>query len=105
MLSGASTGSEAGLDPVTYTVYAVDAPVGRSDLPGHSYMTVAVTLGQPPEIPVPGAVAPLTTAPAEPEAPAMPTATPGATPTTTAPVSALVACRAVFLAAAILSRR
>ncbi|MFA7562051.1 MAG: hypothetical protein WCY70_01275 [Methanoculleus sp.] len=95
---------ETGLDPGTYTVYVVDAPVGRSDLSGHSYMTVAVTLGRPPETPVPGTVAPLTVVPAEPVTPAMPTATPRATPSRTVPVSALVACSAVFLAASVFLR-
>lgn len=96
---------EAGLDLGTYTVYAVDAPVGRSDLSGHSYTTVAVTLGRPLEISAPATIAPLTAAPAEPETPAMPTATSRATPTRAVPVFALVPCGAVLLAAAVFSRR
>lgn len=96
---------EAGLDPGTYTVYAVEAPVDRRNLSGHGYTTIPVTLGSPPPAPAAETVTPATPAPAEPEATAMATATPGAIPTTAAPVSALAACGAAFLAAAVLFRR
>jgi hypothetical protein len=96
---------EAGLDPGTYTVYAVDAPVDRRNLSGHRYTTIPVTLGSPPPAPATGTVVPATPAPAESEATAMPTATPGTIPTTAAPVSALAACGAVLLAVAVLVRR
>lgn len=38
----------SGLDPGTYIVYAVDAPLDRSDLPDLGYTTFPFTLGTPP---------------------------------------------------------
>ncbi len=97
---------EAGLDPGTYTVYAVEAPVDRSNLSGHGYTTVPVTLGTPPGTPATETVAVLTMMPTEPETPAMPTATPSPTPTAAAPAAAiLTTAGAVLVAAFLLSRR
>ena len=96
---------DAGLDPGTYTVYAVEAPVDRENLSGNGYTTFPVALGSPPPAPATGTVAPATPAPAESEGTAMPTATPETIPTTVAPVSALAACSAVLLAVVVLVRR
>lgn len=38
----------SGLDPGTYIVYAVDAPLDRSDLADQGYTTFPFTLGAPP---------------------------------------------------------
>lgn len=80
---------EAGLDPGTYTVYAVDAPVDRSNLAGHGYTTIPVALGIPPGTPAPGTVVP-TTLPAEPGL-TVPTSSPSPSPTPTAAAAPLFA--------------
>ena len=92
---------EAGLDPGTYTVYAVDAPVDRSDLAGHGYTTVAVTLGTPPGTPV--TVTPTTVTPTG-EA-TTPAASPSPTPTAASPAAAPLVTTGAVLAAALLSGR
>ncbi len=96
---------EAGLDPGTYTVYAVEAPVDRSNLSGYGYTTIPVTLGTPPGTLVTPTAAVPTATPTEPETTAMPTATPSATPTAAAPAAVLVTSGAVLVAALLLSRR
>jgi len=73
---------EAGLDPGTYTVYAVDAPVDRSDLSGRGYTTIPVTLGTPPGTPVTETATPTTVTPKEvATTPSTPAASPSPTPT------------------------
>lgn len=97
---------EARLDAGTYTVYAVDAPVDRRNLAGHSYTTLPVTLAVPPVTSVADiAVPPLP--PEETETPTtMPTATPTPEPTTAAPpLAALVTVGAAFAAAILFLRR
>ncbi|WP_292364003.1 hypothetical protein [Methanoculleus sp. UBA208] len=96
---------EAGLDPGTYTVYAVEAPVDRSDLSGHAYTAIPVTLGRPPGTPATPTAAVTTAAPTEPETPATPTATPPVTPTTAAPAAAVLTTAGAVLAAALLLLR
>lgn len=100
---------DAGLDPGTYTVYAVDAPVDRSNLSGHAYTTIPVTLGTPPETPVAGTAAPTTVMPTEPEKPMVSAATPSPAPSPTstaaAPVAAAWITAGAVLVAALLIRR
>lgn len=96
---------EAGLDPGTYTVYAVEAPVDRSDLSGHAYTAIPVTLGRPPGTPATPTAAVTTAAPTEPETPATPTATPPVTPTTAAPAAAVLTTPGAVLAAVLLLLR
>ncbi|MCK8517998.1 hypothetical protein [Methanoculleus sp. 7T] len=97
---------ETGLDPGIYTVYAVDAPVDRSNLSGRSYTTIPVTLGTPPGTRAPETAAPPTATPTAVETPTMtPTATPSPTPTAAAPAAAVLAATGVVLAAALLLRR
>lgn len=98
--------SETGLDPGTYTVYAVDAPVDRSNLSGRSYTTIPVTLGTPPGISTTETTAPSTATPTIVETPVtMPTATPSPTPTAAASPAAALATACAVLAAALLLRR
>ena len=100
---------DAGLDSGTYTVYAVDAPVDRSDLSGRGYTTIPVTLGTPPETPVTGTAAPTTVMPAEPLTPpvsaATPSPAPSPTPTAAAPAAAAWITAGAVLVAALLMRR
>lgn len=96
---------EAGLDPGTYTVYAVEAPVDRRNLAGHGYMTIPVTLGSPPGTTVTGTAVPAT----PPVETATPTATvpvtaPAPEPTTAAPPLAALMTAGAAVAAAILRR-
>lgn len=94
---------EAGLDPGTYTVYAVDAPVGRSDLSGQAYTTIPVTLGTPPSTPVTETTTPTTVTPTG--VATTPAASPSPTPTAAAPAAAAIATIGAMLAVALLSRR
>lgn len=96
---------EAGLDPGTYTVYAVEAPVDRRNLAGHGYTTIPVTLGAPPGTTVAGTAVP-TTPPVETGIPTAttPTATPSPEPTTAAPPLAALMTAGAAVAAAILRR-
>lgn len=97
---------EAGLDPGTYTVYAVDAPVDRSDLSGRGYTTIPVTLGTPPGTPVTETATPTTVTPTEVgTTPLTPAASPSPTPTAAAPAAAALVTTGAMLAAALLSRR
>ncbi|MCK9306317.1 MAG: hypothetical protein M0P17_02190 [Methanoculleus sp.] len=97
---------EAGLDPGTYTVYAVEAPVDRENLSGHGYTTIPVILGTPPGTLVTPTAATPTPIPAEPETATVPTVTPSPTPTAAAPAAAvLTTAGAVLVAALLLSRR
>ncbi|WP_214020526.1 hypothetical protein [Methanoculleus sp.] len=96
---------EAGLDPGTYTVYAVEAPVDRSNLSGHGYTTIPVTLGTPPGAPVTPTAAVPTATPTVPGTPATPTATASVTPTAAAPVAAVFTTAGAVLAAALLLSR
>jgi len=97
---------EAGLDPGTYTVYAVDAPVDRSDLSGRGYTTIPVTLGTPPGTPVTETATPTTVTPTEVgTTPLTPAASPSPTPTAAAPAAAALVTTGAVLAAALLSRR
>jgi hypothetical protein len=97
---------EAGLDPGTYTVYAVDAPVDRSDLSGRGYTTIPVTLGTPPGTPVTETATPTTVTPTEVgTTPLTPAASPSPTPTAAAPAAAALVTTGAVLAAALFSRR
>ncbi len=95
---------EAGLDPGTYTVYAVDAPVDRSDLSGRGYTTISVTLGAPPGTPVTETATSTITAPTE-VATTTPVASPSPSPTAAAPAAAAAVTTGAVLGAALLSRR
>ncbi|KLK89234.1 hypothetical protein SZ63_02010 [Methanoculleus sediminis] len=98
---------EAGLDPGTYTVYAVEAPVDRRNLSGHGYTTIPVTLGSPPGTAATGTTVPALS-PVETATPTatMPTAAPTPTPTTaSSPLAALMAAGAVVAAAILLLQR
>jgi len=96
---------EAGLDPGTYTVYAVEAPVGRSGLSGHGYTTIPVTFGVPPGTPATPTAAVPTAIPTMPETPTpVPTTAVSPTPAAAAPAAVPVAAVAV-LAALLLSRQ
>jgi hypothetical protein len=97
---------DAGLDPGTYTVYAVEAPVDRSNLSGHGYTTIPVTLGTPPGTLVTPTATPPATMPTEPGTPTIPAATASPTPTAAAPAAAvLTTTGAVLVAVLLLSRR
>ena len=91
---------DAGLDPGTYTVYVVDAPVDRSDLSGHAHTTIPVTLGIPPDTPATEAATPTTMPPT---APAVTTAVPSPTPT--AAPAAIFPAAVAMLVVALLARR
>mgnify|MGYP005832074677 CR=1 FL=1 len=93
---------DTGLDPGTYTVYVVDAPVDRSDLSGHAYTAISVTLGIPPETPATVAATPTTMPPT---APAATTAASSPAPTTAAPAVAIFPATVAMLVAALLARR
>jgi hypothetical protein len=92
----------AGLDPGTYTVYVVDAPVDRSDLSGHAYTTISVTLGIPPDTPVTEAATPTLMPPT---APAATTVAPSPTPTAAAPAAVIFPVAVAMLVAALLAWR
>ena len=92
---------DSGLDPGTYTVYVVDAPVDRSDLSGHAHTTIRVTLGIPPDTPTTEAATPTTMPPT---ALAVTTAVPSPTPTA-APAAAIFPAAVAMLVAALLARR
>ncbi|MDD3933241.1 MAG: hypothetical protein PHP55_05230 [Methanoculleus sp.] len=97
---------EVGLDPGTYIVYVVDAPVDRSNLPGHGYTTVPVPLGLPPGTPATETAAVPTAMPTEPATPTMPTGSPSPTPTAAAPAAAtLMTVGAVLVMAILFSRQ
>ena len=97
---------EAGLDPGTYTVYAVDAPVDRSNLSGRGYTTIPVTLGTPPGTPVTETATPTIVTPTEvATTPSTPAASPSPTPTAAAPAAAALVTTGAVLAAALFSRR
>jgi len=95
---------EAGLDPGTYTVYAVEAPVDRRNLSGHGYTTIPVTFGSPPGVPATGTAVPATS-PAETPTATVPATTPSPAPTTAAPPFAALMTAGVAVAAAILFLR
>ncbi|KDE54989.1 hypothetical protein [Methanoculleus sp. MH98A] len=97
---------EAGLDPGTYTVYAVDAPVDRRNLAGHGYTTIPVTLGSPPGTAAPGTAVPAAS-PVETETPTatIPATTPAPEPTTAAPSLAVLMTAGAAVAAAIIFLR
>ncbi len=100
---------DAGLDPGTYIVYVVDAPVNRSDLSGHAYTTIPVTLGIPPETPATGTVTPTAEISVSLETPtvsmATPTSTPSPSPTAAGSAVAIYAAAGAVLAATLLMRR
>ncbi|PKL55475.1 MAG: hypothetical protein CVV35_09755 [Methanomicrobiales archaeon HGW-Methanomicrobiales-6] len=97
---------EAELDPGTYTVYAVEAPVDRSDLSGHGYTTIPVTFGTPPGTPATPTAAVPTTTPTMPATPApVPATVASPTPTAAAPAAVPVAAGAVLAAMLLLSRQ
>lgn len=96
---------DAGLDPGTYTIYVVDAPVSRSDLSGHAHTTIPVTLGIPPDTPATGVATPTVTTPAGLETPAATAATPSPTPTVAAPAVTTLSAAVAMLVAALLARR
>lgn len=94
---------EAGLDPGTYTVYAVDAPLDRSDISGQSYTTFPLTLGRPPGTLVTETAVPSTATPTVVETPTTtPAAPPSPTPTAAGPAAPALATAGVVLAAVLL---
>ena len=99
---------DAGLDPGTYIVYAVDAPVDRSDLSGRGYTTISVTLGTPRGTLVTKTATPTSVTPTEvvgtPSTPAAPLS-PSPTPTAAAPAAAGLATTGAVLGAALMFRR
>jgi len=97
---------EAGLDPGTYTVYAVEAPVDRRNLSGHGYTTIPVTFGVPQRTPATG-TAVSATSPAETETPTatVPATTPDPEPTSAAPPLAVLMTAGAAVAAAIIFLR
>jgi hypothetical protein len=96
---------DAGLDPGTYTVYAVEAPVDRSNLSGHGYTTIPVTIGTPPGTLVTPTATPPATMPTEPWTPTIPAATASPTPTAAAPAAAVLTTAGTVLGAALLLSR
>jgi hypothetical protein len=84
--------SVIGLDAGTYVVYAVDAPVDRSDLVGQSYVAIPVVLLGPGDVGVQQTATPSPTAlPASLTLP-----TPSPSPTTSTPVPTTVAVHCVL---------
>lgn len=96
---------DAGLDPGTYTVYVVDAPADRSNLSGHAYTTISVTLSIPPDTQATGVATPTVTTPAGLETPAATAATPSPTLTAAAPAAAIFSAAVAMLVAVLLARR
>jgi hypothetical protein len=93
---------DAGLGPGTYTVYVVDAPADRSNLSGHAYTTISVTLSIPPDTQATGVATPT---PMPPTAPAATAAAPSPVPTAAAPAAAIFSAAVAMLVAALLARR
>jgi hypothetical protein len=96
----------AGLDPGTYVIYAVDAPVSRSDLSGQSYTTFSLTLGTPPVAQVTEMAGPTTVTPAGGATiPSTPMAAPSPTSTVAGAKAPILGIAGVALAAALLLSR